>query len=68
MDNDYLAPVLINKQMDGRRDGGMGGAWITISLPLCPLTNKWSRGRGQEGGRRGAMDNDDLTPVLITKK
>jgi hypothetical protein len=63
--------VLINK--DVMKTGG-GRAWITIipplhsltnkCLPLCSLTNKWSR--GEEGW--GAMENDYLTPVPINKQ
>ena len=30
MDNDYLAPVLINKQMDGRRDRTRGIRFLAV--------------------------------------
>ena len=54
MDNDDLTPVLINKKVVRRREGGGGRA----------LTNKGSRG---EEGWRG-MDNDYLALVPINKQ
>ena len=49
MDNDYLTPVFINKQVVRREEGWGAVDNDYLIYPPCRLTNKLSRGRRERG-------------------